>query len=102
MTGRNAHGFYRRMSESPFHPQGFGISDCAERRGGQQCPIDRPKSSHLGDRIPFEALPVDCMASSWWDFVPDEDRTPYHQAIWEMGSFCYHELAGRERREKGG
>jgi len=38
----------RGMSENPFHPQGFG-QFCSAMPG-----------RHLGKRIAFEALPVDC------------------------------------------
>jgi hypothetical protein len=36
------------MSESPFHPQGFG----------QHCVV--MPGRHLGKRIPFDSLPDDC------------------------------------------
>jgi hypothetical protein len=51
------------MSESPFHPQGFGQNGESERQ------IDVNKSgfapamgrkNHLGKRIPFVELPADC------------------------------------------
>ena len=45
---------YLAMSDHPFHPQGFG------QHGFSRYPIDRPTSKHLGKRIKFEALPIDC------------------------------------------
>ena len=42
------------MSPNPTHPLGFGQSDQSSSR------IDFPSSSHLGKRIEFEKLPVEC------------------------------------------
>ena len=42
------------MSAHPYHPQGFG------QHMEYRDPIDRPKYSHLGKKIPFTALPEDC------------------------------------------
>jgi hypothetical protein len=50
MTERERDGTYAAvgMSEQPFHPQGFG-QHCTAMPG-----------PHLGKRIPFAALPLDC------------------------------------------
>lgn len=59
--GRGARGLfgvpyvYFGMSERPNHPQGFG-----QHGEGEHGPIDRPRSAHLGKRIPFAALPEEC------------------------------------------
>ena len=45
---------YLGMSAHPFHPQGFG------QHGFSPTLIDRPTWKHLGKRIKFEALPIDC------------------------------------------
>lgn len=45
---------YVGMSKHPFHPQGFG------QHGEHRTMIDRPRYSHLGKRITFDALPPDC------------------------------------------
>ena len=42
------------MSEYPFHPQGFGQHSYSDRA------FDRPRSRHLGRRIPWAKLPYDC------------------------------------------
>lgn len=46
--------FYRGMSEHPCHPQGFGL--CATSRHN----IDLPAYSHLGKKVKFADLPIDC------------------------------------------
>lgn len=46
---------YVGMNAAPFHPQGFG-----QHGESLALPIDRPRSSHLGTRIPFKKLPPDC------------------------------------------
>ena len=46
---------YRGMSGSPFHPQGVGISG-----ESQYGPIDVPTYSHLGRKVVFADLPLDC------------------------------------------
>lgn len=57
-TGRYAKkmgGFiYLGLSEHPYHPQGFG------QHGFSDYLIDRPTYGHLGKRIVFEKLPIDC------------------------------------------
>ncbi len=52
------------MSECPFHPQGVGMHgenptqiDVAPGSWG---PISMGRKNHLGIRIPFRKLPVDC------------------------------------------
>ena len=53
---------YVAMSESPFYPQGFG------QHGESRTQIDAPqgwapaigRKNHLGIRIPFSKLPIDC------------------------------------------
>ena len=45
---------YIRMSEDPYHPQGFG------QHGFSQDVIDYPKYSHLGKKIEFTNLPPNC------------------------------------------
>jgi len=42
------------MSANPFHPQGFGQHGFSRRR------IDKPTSEHLGKRIKFRKLPINC------------------------------------------
>ena len=46
--------YYVGMSGAPFHPQGF----C--QHGEHHTMIDRPQYSHLGKRITFKELPMDC------------------------------------------
>ena len=46
--------WYVGMSEYPYHPQGFG------QHGESNQQIDRPRHSHLGKKISFSALPIDC------------------------------------------
>lgn len=54
------------MSGAPFHPQGVGMHAgyTPAQLGGGQWHIDRPKSSHLGRRIKFSDLPVDCQRAA--------------------------------------
>lgn len=59
-TGRYTHKTegefrYLAMNSAPFHPQGFG-----QHGGTMHTPCDRPRSSHLGRKIPFAKLPDDC------------------------------------------
>ncbi|TXH40941.1 MAG: hypothetical protein E6Q97_38780 [Desulfurellales bacterium] len=55
---------YLAMSAHPFHPQGFGQH--GETRGrprdvsGAGWPPAMGRRCHLGKRVPFTALPVDC------------------------------------------
>lgn len=42
------------MDDKPFHPQGIGMHD------GYDYLIDVPTYSHLGKRIEWEDLPIDC------------------------------------------
>lgn len=61
--------FYRGMSAHPMHPQGVGMS------GEHDGPIDRPAYAHLGKRIKFEDLPIDCQTvvrRDYRDFHPKE------------------------------
>lgn len=50
----------RGMSANPFHPQGFG----------QYCTATPGR--HLGKRIPFDALPLDCQKLILRDLSPTE------------------------------
>jgi hypothetical protein len=45
---------YLAMSARPFHPQGFG------QHGWHQYVIDRPAYSHIGKKLKFSDLPIDC------------------------------------------
>jgi hypothetical protein len=42
------------MSGNPFHSQGI----C--QHGDSNMPIDKPTYKHLGKKIKFENLPIDC------------------------------------------
>ena len=57
-TGRyrktNFGTIYLGLSEHPYHPQGFG------QHGFSDCLIDRPAYAHLGKRVSFNDLPLDC------------------------------------------
>lgn len=53
---------YVAMNASPFHPQGFG------QHGWHDRVIDRPRSSRLGRRLPFIALPSDCQKLVMQDY----------------------------------
>lgn len=58
-TGRYRHKTCREyitlgMSAYPYHPQGVGM------HAFSKVPMDRPKSAHLGKRIPWDRLPEDC------------------------------------------
>ena len=58
-TGRYRHKtggvfWHLGMSSYPYHPQGVGT------HGESRDQIDRPRYSHLGKRIVFDALPKDC------------------------------------------
>lgn len=50
LSMREGSGLYgaRAMNETPFHPQGIGMF------------VSAALGRHLGKRIAFEALPVDC------------------------------------------
>lgn len=52
--GMRGRSYYLGMSANPFHPQGYGM------HGENDGAIDRPTYSHLGKRIRFADLPVDC------------------------------------------
>jgi hypothetical protein len=52
--GMRGRCFYLGMSSNPFHPQGFG------QHGEAPKMIDYPKYSHLGKKIKFSDLPIDC------------------------------------------
>jgi len=54
-TSVNGYYPYVGMGSNPFHPQGFG-----QHGEGPLGPIDRPKYSHLGKKIGFKSLPIDC------------------------------------------
>ncbi len=58
-TGRYRHltggsHWYVGMSGHPFHPQGFG------QHGESDQQIDYPSYRHLGKKIQFTDLPIDC------------------------------------------
>ena len=46
---------YIGMSAHPWHPQGVGMHGETKDH-----PVDRPTAGHLGKKIPFKALPIDC------------------------------------------
>ena len=46
--------WYVGMSEHPTHPQGFG------QHGSSRDQIDRPNYGHIGKKIRFQDLPIDC------------------------------------------
>jgi len=75
-TGRYTHKtcgtfWYLGMNAAPFHPQGIG-----QHGESMHQPIDRPRYSHLGRKIPFDMLPKDCQQaviqtySEIWDTEP--------------------------------
>jgi len=49
--GRGGRCYYLASSEFPFHPQGFG------QHGESPDIIDRPKYSHLGNKVKYSDLP---------------------------------------------
>lgn len=51
------------MNASPFHPQGIGM------HGENPEQIDRPSYRHLGKKIAFDQLPVDCQKLVLSDYV---------------------------------
>jgi hypothetical protein len=55
---------YVCMNCAPFHPQGFGQHRETEHRidvrPGSWGPVSMGRKCHLGVRIPFRKLPVDC------------------------------------------
>lgn len=51
------------MNELPFYPSGI----C--QHGEHPRLIDRPTSTHLGKRIPFDALPSDCKRAVLRDYA---------------------------------
>lgn len=53
---------YVGMSEKPFDPQGFG------QHGESDEAIDRPRYSHLGKKIKWEDLPLDCQEVVFRDY----------------------------------
>ena len=61
--GRDGRCYYLGMSESPFHPQGFG------QHGESDTVIDYPKYSHLGKKIKFQDLPTDCQKAVIEDYI---------------------------------
>jgi len=72
-TGTRSVCNYLAMSEEPFHPQGFG------QHGESESRIDVPVSRHLGKKIKFSQLPVDCRSfvlsdyAVMWRLVPAGD-----------------------------
>ena len=54
---------YLGMSANPFHPQGIG------QHGESNYLIDRPGYSHLGKKISFTDLPVDCQKAVVSDYL---------------------------------
>jgi len=52
--GRDGRCYYLGMSESPFHPQGFG------QHGESIEIIDYPSYKHLGRKITFDKLSEQC------------------------------------------
>jgi hypothetical protein len=53
---------YLGMNASPFHPQGIG------QHGESPTQIDRPTYSHLGKKINFAKLPIDCKIAVLQDY----------------------------------
>ena len=53
---------YLMMSGAPFHPQGVGM------HGWDSRPIDQPTYSHIGKRITFRQLPLDCQKCAMQDY----------------------------------
>lgn len=52
---QNSGHLYVSMSAMPYHPQGF-----CQHGESQHNPIDYPTYSHLGKKIKFDDLPLDC------------------------------------------
>lgn len=75
---------YLGMSESPFHPQGFGQHGHTDNQpadtmrhgkgGGWAWPPAIGRKCHLGRRIKFTDLPKDCQRCAWQDYA----------AIWQI------------------
>jgi hypothetical protein len=63
------------MSDSPFHPQGFGQHSTAM------------PGRHLGKRIPFASLPADCMHLVEQDLRPEAGATE----TWHAASTGNHQ-----------
>lgn len=55
---------YLAMSNSPYHPQGFG-----QHGEGQRMAIDCPTYGHLGKKIQFGSLPLDCQHLTLADYA---------------------------------
>ena len=65
---------YVGMSGEPFHPQGFG------QHGENRDPIDYPRYGHLGKKIKFDDLPMDCQSLVMQDYVELWGLLPHIQA----------------------
>ncbi len=55
---------YVGMSGAPFHPQGIGMHGQTEHQ-----PCDRPSYGHLGKKIKFTDLPIDCQKLVMQDYL---------------------------------
>lgn len=55
---------YLAMSANPYSPMGFGLHGESENM-----PIDRPTYSHLGKKIKFSDLPIDCQKAVIEDYI---------------------------------
>ena len=60
---RASNFWYVGMSDNPFHPQGVG------QHGESPRPIDRPTSSHLGKKIPYDKLSVHAQMLVMQDYL---------------------------------
>jgi len=75
---------YLAMDSRPFHPQGFGQhgftdnwpADTFDYNGNYTRPPAIGRKCHLGTRIPFSALPVDCQTFILRDY----------REIWEIAN----------------
>jgi hypothetical protein len=59
----NRSHWYVGMSAQPFHPQGIGM------HGESNTQIDYPSYGHLGKKITFDALPIDCQKCALQTYV---------------------------------
>lgn len=63
---------YVGMNSNPFHPT-YGVC----QHGSYYAQIDVPRYGHLGKRIRFQDLPIDCRSCVLSDYY----------AIWNLGEF---------------
>jgi hypothetical protein len=76
--GYGSSHFYVGMSAAPYHPQGVGIH--GESQG---VPIDYPSYGHLGRKISFADLPLDCQIVVLDDYCDYWNLKKQDHPLWD-------------------